>query len=241
MQPPQGYRASWNATEANQKSEAHKREFLTFRLGSESYGIDSMKVMLSGVQDSIFVWKNLASPDSVRRDTSFVVGPNPGILAISARAWSRAGHEGSTAAPVEIEVVNTQVADTEAPRVGLTVTTPERVELDDSIQVRLVAEDQGTAGLRRVGVLMIALPDTTALAPDTLVIDEVFASPRTGQVDRTFHVRLADFPFSDTGTVRMPRRRANARCAMPAWAISWNWRTTRFAPPACASSKRPPT
>ena len=169
-------------------------------------GIDSMKVMLSGVQDSIFVWKNLASPDSVRRDTSFVVGPNPGILAISARAWSRAGHEGSTAAPVEIEVVNTQVADTEAPRVGLTVTTPERVELDDSIQVRLVAEDQGTAGLRRVGVLMIALPDTTALAPDTLVIDEVFASPRTGQVDRTFHVRLADFPFSDTGTVRMPRR-----------------------------------
>ena len=38
----QGYRASWNAESA--QKEAAKREFLTFRLGTESYGIDIMKV-----------------------------------------------------------------------------------------------------------------------------------------------------------------------------------------------------
>jgi purine-binding chemotaxis protein CheW len=43
MQQQPGYRATWNAAESAQKVEA-KSEFLTFRLGTESYGIEILKV-----------------------------------------------------------------------------------------------------------------------------------------------------------------------------------------------------
>ncbi len=169
-------------------------------------GIDSMKVFVSGAQDSLFVWRNLASPDSVKRDTSLVVGTTTGPLNITAAAWSRIGNEGSTAQPVTVEVVNTQVNDTEPPRVALSLTQTDRVELDDSIQVTVTAEDAGSAGLERMGVVMIALPDTSTLTPDTIVVDSIFAASRTGQIDRTFHIRLADFPFEETDQALLPRR-----------------------------------
>lgn len=39
-----GYRASWQPAQSDARAEAPKSEFLTFRLGAESYGIDIMKV-----------------------------------------------------------------------------------------------------------------------------------------------------------------------------------------------------
>ncbi|MGH7443817.1 MAG: YncE family protein, partial [Longimicrobiales bacterium] len=171
-----------------------------------SNGIDSMKVFVTGAQTQEFIWRGLASPDSVRRDTSFVVGSTIGALNIEAAAWSSIGNEGSTAQPVTVNVVNTSVTDTEPPRVALALSPASRVELDDSIEVTVTAEDAGSAGLRRIGVVMIALPDTSTLTPDTLVIDSIFAASRTGQLDRTFHIRLADFPYEETDQARLPRR-----------------------------------
>ena len=40
---PQAYRATWHNAE-QEKADARKKEFLTFRLGAESYGIEILKV-----------------------------------------------------------------------------------------------------------------------------------------------------------------------------------------------------
>lgn len=167
-------------------------------------GIDSMKVFVTGAQTQTFAWYD-TSPDSIKRDTSFVIGAATGTLNIEARAWSEGG-EGVTATPVTVTIVSTQVTDTQAPQVGFSVSNNTRVELDDSITITVTGADQGSAGMERMGVIVIAEPNGTPVRIDTLMIDSVYPQSRTGQFSDPFHIRLADFiPFQED-SLTLPRQ-----------------------------------
>ena len=169
-------------------------------------GIDSLKIFVTGAQSAQFVYRGLASPDSIKRDTTLLITATSGSLAITAQAWNGQGVGGQTANPVTVNITTTAVADTAKPFVAFSLSQASRIELDDSIAVSVQATDNGSAGLRRIGVVMIALPDTSSVAPDTIMVDSVFTNARTGTIERTFNIRLADFPFEETDALRLPRR-----------------------------------
>ncbi|HEY0304218.1 MAG TPA: hypothetical protein VGC44_04555 [Longimicrobiales bacterium] len=176
-------------------------------------GIDSVKVQVRGVQTADYSFRP-NSPDSVLINQNYTVGAATGALTITAQAWNR-NRIGGTSNPVTVTVTAVAPADTAKPALSVSVLNPpsSRVELDDSITVTVRAGDVGTSGLTRIGIAMIALPDTNSVAQDTVYRYVNFPTAQTGTIDQTFKVRLLDFleadgtpRYSTTDNLRFPRQ-----------------------------------
>ena len=176
-------------------------------------GLDSVKVFITGAQTRTFTVRT-SSPDSIVVDSTYTVGAATGVLNISATAWNRNRIAG-TSNTVSVTVSNVAAADTAKPALRLSITQPanNRVETDDSITVTVTGGDVGTSGLIRIGIGVIATPDTTSVAVDTLFRVVEFATPQTGNINQTFRFSLIEFEeaagnprYGSTDNLRFPRQ-----------------------------------
>jgi hypothetical protein len=158
-----------------------------------SSGIDSVKINLTGAQTQTYSFRP-NSPDSAVLNQNHTVGATTGILTIQAVAWNRNRISGSSN-PVSVQIVAVAAADTARPQVSLSIQAPanNRVESDDSITVTVRAGDVGTSGLARVGIAVIATPDTASVVADTLYKYVNFGTPQSGTIDQTFRFSLTEF------------------------------------------------
>jgi hypothetical protein len=143
------------------------------------------------------VVKNLNGTATRTIDQPYTVGPNVGTITVVARAWNRLGIVGNSQS-AQVTITSSGVADTQAPQLSVTMNAPARAEVDDTIFVTVRAGDLGTSGLARIGITVIAIPDTTAERQDTLFRDVTFAPPRAGTLDQVFAFRLLDFLEEET-------------------------------------------
>lgn len=177
-----------------------------------SAGIDSVQFTLTGAQNAIIKYCGAAhcqpltpSNDSVLVNHSYVVGAATGTVTITATAWNRNRVAGQSS-PVAVLVSTTAVTDAAPPQVRVAMTANDRVELADTIVLNVAAQDVGAAGLRRMGVVVMATPGGTGVDPDTLYLDSVFTGTgRTGLQPASFKFTLADFGFTEATLIRLPR------------------------------------
>jgi hypothetical protein len=180
-----------------------------------SAGIDSVLISITGAQTASFKFPPcppgacspvaLPSNDSVLINQNYVVGPATGLLTITATAWNR-NRVAGVSNPVSVVVSTTAVTDALPPNVRVAMTINDRIELSDTIALNVAAQDVGAAGLRRMGVVVIATPGGTGVAPDTLYRDSVFSGTgRTGLQPASFKFTLADFGYTEQTLIRLPR------------------------------------
>jgi hypothetical protein len=180
-----------------------------------SAGIDSVLISITGAQTASFKFPPcgpgicspvaLPSNDSILINQNYVVGPATGLLTITATAWNR-NRVAGVSNPVSVVVSITAVTDALPPNVRVSMAINDRIELSDTIALNVSAQDVGAAGLRRMGVVVIATPGGTGVAPDTLYRDSVFTGTgRTGLQPASFKFTLADFGYTEQTLIRLPR------------------------------------
>ncbi|MGQ0815917.1 MAG: hypothetical protein ACT4O1_15915 [Gemmatimonadota bacterium] len=181
-----------------------------------SAGIDSVQISLTGAQLATFTFRpgclpatcapnGLISNDSVVINQNYVVLPPTGTVTIAATAWNR-NRVAGVSTPVNVLVSTTAVADASPPQVRVALTANDRVELSDTISLTLAAQDVGAAGLRRMGVVVTAVPGGAGAVPRTIYRDSLFAgSGRTGLQPASFKFTLKDMGFTETNLIRLPR------------------------------------
>jgi DNA-binding beta-propeller fold protein YncE len=167
-------------------------------------GLDSLKLVISGVRNEIIPMRNLGGRQSL--DTTFIVntGSTVGSMTLRPMVWNRAGAGGSGPS-IQLTVSNIDVIDTEAPLVSRRVTTSERVELRDSIRVAVRATDGSGTGVRRMGAVVVAIPDTESLPRRIMVrTSSNFDPPLSGTPERVFSFALSEV-YSELETT-FPRK-----------------------------------
>jgi hypothetical protein len=178
-----------------------------------SSGIDSIKINITGAQTQTYSFRPNA-PDSAVVNQNHTVGATTGLLTISAIAWNRNRISGVSNVAT-VSVVAVAAADTSRPSLSLSIQQPanSRVEIDDSITVTVRAGDVGTSGLARVGIAVIATPDTTSVVADTIYKYVNFGTPQSGTTDQTFRFSLTEFEsapgvprYSPTQNLIFPRQ-----------------------------------
>jgi hypothetical protein len=188
-------------------SEAVAGQTMTLRVFAvdRTAGVDSIRVIVAGARNDTIRRGRLGSADSVTVELPLPAGNQTGELTISATAWNRAQVAGRTAVPLRVTVVATAAADTARPRVGLTVNAPARVETTDSIRVQVVATDVGSAGLARLGIVAVVIPDTTSIRQDTIYRSITFPTVQTGTIQQQFAFTLKEL-YGERPAIAMPRR-----------------------------------
>lgn len=178
-----------------------------------SSGIDSVKLAIRGAQTADYSFRP-NSPDSAVINQNHIFGAATGSVTITATAWNRNRISG-VSNPVTVNVVAVAAADTAKPSLSVSIQQPlnNRVELDDSITVTVRAGDVGTSGLARVGIAVIATPDTTSVLADTLYRYVNFAPAQSGTTDQVFKFALSEFlddggaqRYGPTQPIRFPRQ-----------------------------------
>ncbi len=148
-------------------------------VATDSLGVAAIELTWSGVASGVIRFSYVPPRTSVVADTSITVNTSStGRLEL--RASSRNGQGGlGRSAPV---LVNVTRGDTIIPNVAIETQVPQRLELTDTIRVRVVARDnEGGSGLVRVGFTALV---TTSAGADTLVFERAttFSQPQTGAV-----------------------------------------------------------
>ncbi|HET9985552.1 MAG TPA: Ig-like domain-containing protein [Longimicrobiales bacterium] len=182
-----------------------------------SAGVDSVRLDLSGAMTGSIRWRT-NSPDSVVIDTTLTPTAT-GTVTLNAYAWNRRGIGGRVASPVSVLVVTSGGgADVQRPQIRLNVSAAPRMELGDSVVVNVTAQDNGTAGVKRVGILAFVRNNLDGLPSDTVpvALDSAFATPQAGQPGATFRFALKDFHL-DEATLTFPQN--NARMEFFAFAV----------------------
>ena len=183
-----------------------------------SSGIDSVQISLTGVQTFSYKFtpgclpavcapNGLISTDSVIVSQDHVVPlatPN-GTLTITATAWNRNRVAGQST-PVNVLVSTTAVSDTSKPQVKVAITANDRVELSDTITVNVAAQDVGSNGIRRMGIVVSTTPGGGVAAQPDFYMDTLFGgSGRTGLQPNAFKFTLADLGYTELNLQRLPR------------------------------------
>jgi hypothetical protein len=167
-------------------------------------GIDSIRLVATGVVGTTVTLRNLGGVEVV--DTSVVIntGPTTGVISLQPEVWNRSGVRGSGPV-VRVNVSSADVLDTEAPTVARQVISTERIELTDSIRITVRATDGSGSGIRRMGTVVVVIPDTDELPRHTFYrVSEEFNPPLAGTPQRVFSISLADV-YSEIQTT-FPRR-----------------------------------
>jgi predicted RNA-binding protein with TRAM domain len=170
-------------------------------------GLDSLKLYITGVQNDSVVFKNLGSThDQVDRSTTIHIGGNTGQITLRAQVFNSAGVRGTTSNPPTITITNSLVTDSVAPRVQRNLVSADRIELGDSIKVKVTATDDAGSGIVRMGAVVITIPanESPSLPRDTFyLVSRTFSPPLGGTPDTTFTFRLRD-AYRELGAARFP-------------------------------------
>lgn len=167
-------------------------------------GLDSVRVMVSGVRTETIVLRNLAPLQAL--DTTIVIntGGTQGQLRLEPHVWNIRAVGGS-GQPVTVDVTLSSVTDSEPPRVLRQVQSNTRVELDDSIRVVVRATDGSGSGVQRMGIVAIVIPDTDLLPRRTLYrTSESFSPALSGTPERVFNFTLGE--LYNNAEMEFPRR-----------------------------------
>lgn len=172
-------------------------------------GVDSMKVTLSGLVDSTFVRRGLASAKNAVLFDSLFVPNTAGTITLTASAWSGIT-PGTLGNPITINVVSGGVADLKPPTVSrtvdklehnikkpLTTGTFQRMELDDTLVIRVVAEDSGSSGTRYLGFMAELVDVPAGVVTDTIIRRDTVGS-LVGTVPFESKLLLRDFGISES-------------------------------------------
>lgn len=150
---------------------------------ADSIGVARIEVIWTGVQSGRIEIPILPPRNTVTIDTAFVLATgSTGNLELRAVGTNGVGAIGRS----DAVSLNVTAGDTEAPSLSLVATVPGRVELTDSLRVRVTASDnEGGSGLTRIGLTAIVRTLGSATAQ---VFEQVFDinPPATGTVVRDF-------------------------------------------------------
>lgn len=171
-------------------------------------GIDSIRLHVAGVVNDTIVRRGLAGTfDPVQLTHLVRIGGETGTIELTAAVWNSVGTRSITPQPVVVTVSEEFSGDTVAPSVLRVVDAPARVELQDTITVRVQATDEAGTGIARMGAVVVVIPanESAELPRDTFFLStSEFASPRTGTPDTTFAVRLGD-RYGESGSIQYPQ------------------------------------
>ena len=154
-------------------------------------GVREVEITVTGVVDTIITVPVSPVVDSLIVDTLVVIPAGlSGTMTITATATNTLNVVGQ-AGPFTVIVTSTSGGDVVAPTVQLTVTSNERLEFQDVIDVVVTSVDQGS-GVARTGYTVLGISPRRG---DTIVVagEVVFASPRTGTVIETFDFTVFNF------------------------------------------------
>ena len=170
-------------------------------------GLDSLKLLITGVQTDSFVYKNLAgTKELVERTATLRIGGTTGQIQLRAQVFNALGVRGTTNNAPIITITSLLSGDTVAPRLQRILLSSDRVELGDSIKVRVTATDDAGSGIARIGAVVITIPaNESALVPrDTFyLLSRLYNPPLGGTPDTTFAFQLKD-AYSEIGAARFP-------------------------------------
>jgi len=155
-------------------------------VASDSLGVSLIELTWSGVAAGVIRFSYVPPRLSVVADT-FITLNSTATGRLELRAAARNG-PGATSRSEPV-IINVTPGDTIIPNVAVAVQLPQRLELTDTIRVRVTARDnEGGSGLVRIGFTALV---TTSAGPDTLVFERVaaYAQPLTG-------TRTEEFAFT---------------------------------------------
>ncbi len=162
-------------------------------LAKDPLGIKEIGVSISGPAglDTVLVRTLPVAQDSVLFDTTMVIPASDtgtiSLLASATNALRVTAHDG----PITLQLRAAAAGDTIPPRLMQSLSAPDRMELQDSITVKVTGQDNtGGDGVKRIGFTVLAISPTrgdTAYMDSSVVLD----SAVTGTISRTF--RFAPF------------------------------------------------
>ncbi|CAN5815328.1 hypothetical protein BH23GEM9_BH23GEM9_15190 [soil metagenome] len=157
-----------------------------------SAGLDSVRLVLSGVQNQTITLRNLFPMQVLDTTIAVNIGGTLGTLNMQPHVWNRNGIGGSGTL-IRVNVSPVDALDTQRPQVSRRVISAERLELRDAIQVVVRATDGQGSGLARMGMVAVIVPDSDLL-PSRQVFrsSAVFNPPLSGTPERTFSFTLGD-------------------------------------------------
>jgi hypothetical protein len=170
-------------------------------------GLDSLKLYVTGIQQDSFVFKDLNSTrEQVERTATLRIGSQTGTIQLRAQVFNSLGVRGTTSNAPIVNITELLSGDTIPPRVQRILISPDRIELNDSIRVRVTGTDDAGSGITRLGAVVITIPaNESALVPrDTFFMrSREFSPPLGGTPDTTFSFQLSDV-YKETGAARFP-------------------------------------
>jgi hypothetical protein len=154
--------------------------------GDPSNGLDRVDLVVGGVRQETIQFRNLRGASVLDTTVQVSTGSTTGTLTLQAIAWNNNGVRGPGGV-VSLTVGNVASSDTQRPSVARTVSTPSRVELDDTIRVVATATDGPGSGVRRMGVVVEIVPDDPSLGTRSFVMTAPdFTTPVSGTAERSF-------------------------------------------------------
>lgn len=141
------------------------------------YGGDFMEgneiLALSPAEDSVFWTTTLELPDGAS-----------GELRLQALAYTPVTVNPGRSRAITVNVQTTAAPDDEPPVVGIYLDAPERMEMTDKVRVAVTANDEGGAGVARLGITVFSR--NGAGETETAVFDTVYPSALRGEVYHEF-------------------------------------------------------
>ncbi len=190
---------------------------LTTRVRAQDpQGIIQVRIQVSGAFDTLVVKAITPSSDSVVVDTVVAIPESAiGLMQVTATARNSVDVSGQDG-PLTLEVVPAGIGDTVRPMLKHTASSPERMEIPDSVTVAVTGTDQG-GGVAVSGYTVLAISPTRG---ETLVWTDsaTFVPPRTGTVTRffrfgTFNVDSLNLPDTLVFEITSWMKDAQGNCA----------------------------
>ena len=159
----------------------------------DGVGIRQVEITITGVVADTITVPISPVVDSLVLDTIVVIpAGTTGTMTITARAWNTLDVTGE-AGPFTVTVTSAVGGDEVPPGVQLTMTSTERLEFQDLIDVVVTSvDDNQGSGIVRTGYTVLGISPRRG---DTLIVSDevIFASARTGTVVETFDFAVFNF------------------------------------------------
>ncbi|MFQ5536182.1 MAG: hypothetical protein ACE5GJ_01900 [Gemmatimonadota bacterium] len=162
-------------------------------------GIAQVRLEISGAFEQTVIFPISPPEDSVLVDTAVVVPDGITgtieVLAVARNNLDVSGLDG----PITLNVLAAGAGDTLAPNLTHTATSPERMELQDSMIITLTGSDDNQgSGVQTAGYTVLAISPSRA---DTLIRsgERTFSPARTGTVSTSFA-----FPAFNVDSLNLP-------------------------------------
>ena len=157
---------------------------------SDPLGVRLIELFVTGAVEATISLPIVPVDTIATLDTLVFIPPGiTGTLTVRARAFNTLSVPGSDG-PFDVEIIIGGTGDTIPPRAQLTVSSEQRLELQDVITVEVKGRDDVLGdGVTQMGYTALAISPTRG---DTVIQTETvtFATPRVGNTTQTFNVQV---------------------------------------------------